>query len=298
MAVATRLIRRRITSIRNTRKITKAMELVAASKMRKCVQLTLSSRAYADTALALVGQIFKLVDPETHELLAGRRRNDSAAAPASRKTIIAVCASDRGMCGGFNAQELKNTLEFVRGRRQEEIAIVSVGRRGERAMNRAGLQIIASFEAISNAPSFARTVPIGKMLVDEFVSGRADRIFISYMRFDGPMRQTPIVEQVLPIIPEQEMEAMKMDESDAMVFEPDPNAVLDRLLPKLVETRIYQALLESSASEQSARMLAMRSATDSATTMLDDLTLAFNQARQASITQEISEISAGKAAIE
>ncbi len=299
MAVATRLIRRRITSIRSTRKITKAMELVSASKMRKCVQLAVSSRAYADAARLLVDQILHLVDPGMHELLLGYKKDGDHRAPASaKKTIIAVCASDRGLCGGFNAQEMKKTIEFVRGRASDHIEIVSIGRRAERALGRAGLPIIASFEAISNAPSFARTTPVSKLLVDAFVSGRADRVFISYMKFEGAMKQVPTVEQILPIIPEEKIETSKSDENDDLVFEPDPSAVLDRLLPKLVETRIYQALLESSASEHSARMMAMRSATDSATTMLDDLTLAFNQARQAGITQEISEISAGKAAIE
>jgi F-type H+-transporting ATPase subunit gamma len=297
MAVATRLIRRRITSIRNTRKITKAMELVAASKMRKCVQLATSSRAYSDSAKSLVENILHLVDPKMHELLMGHRKDGTGPARTGEKTIVAVCASDRGMCGGFNAQALKKTLEFVRGRSGGTAEIVSVGRRAERALGRAGLPIIASFEAISNAPSFARSAPIGKMLVDAFVAGQADRVFITYMRFEGAMKQVPTVEQILPLIPEERI-AGATGEGDDLAFEPDPGAVLDRLLPKLVETRIYQALLESSASEQSARMMAMRSATDNATTMLGDLTLAFNQARQAAITQEISEISAGKAAIE
>jgi F-type H+-transporting ATPase subunit gamma len=302
MAVATRLIRRRITSIRSTRKITKAMELVSASKMRKCVQLAVTSRAYADAARVLVDQILHLVDPGMHQLLLGYRKDrDARARTSSKKTIIAVCASDRGLCGGFNAQELKKTIEFVKGREGDHIEIVSIGRRAERALGRAGLPIIASFEAISNAPSFARSAPMGKLLVDSFISGRADRVFISYMKFEGAMKQVPTVEQILPIIPEEQIGASGIGHGasdDNLVFEPDPSAVLDRLLPKLVETRIYQALLESSASEHSARMMAMRSATDSATTMLDDLTLAFNQARQAGITQEISEISAGKAAIE
>lgn len=272
------------------------MELVSASKMRKCVQMAVSSRTYSDASRALVHEIMHRVDPTLHALLAGHRPH---AKGKKGSTIIAVCSSDRGMCGGFNAQGIKKVLEFMKGRDGEFLEIVSIGQRAERVLRKTGTPIIASFEAISNAPSFARTTPVSKLLTDAFVSGEADRVFIAYMKFDGAMKQTPTVEQIFPIIPEALLKDEKnAPQHDELLFEPDPNAVLDRLLPKLVETRIYQALLESSASEHSARMIAMRSATDNASSMLSDLTLMFNQARQSAITQEISEISAGKAALE
>lgn len=311
MALSPRLIRRRIKSVANTRKITKAMELVAASKMRKTVQLAQASRPYAATMKAMVDEVRQLVDPQTHPLLAGRK--DVAA------SLVIVAASDRGLCGGFNSQLLKKTMEFLRSRTESDIRVITVGRRAEAAVRRAGYQIVAAFDAISNAPSFERTQPIGDYVYKEFMAGHVDRAFVVYTDFRSAITQVPTATQLLPIIPEAELVGQEAkveeDESDdeghvrpdneeegvyesAILFEPNPEKVLDALLPRLLETRIYQTLLESSASEHSARMMAMRSATDNASDMLQDLTLTFNQARQAGITREISEISAGKAAIE
>lgn len=328
MTISTRLIKRRIKSIANTRKITKAMELVAASKMRKAAQLTLASRAYSNTAKKLVDEIRGLVDPALHVMLTGLRSADRRPQTAQPiRTLAIVASSDRGLCGGFNAQLLKKALEFLRGRNNDEVRVITVGRRADGAVRRAGYAVLASFEAISNAPSWLGAKPVGQLAVQEFVSGRADRVFAVYTDYRSALSQVPTVEQLLPIIPETDLprhaagysttdslprasEASQGDgrlttddglsftqESD-ILFEPNPALVLNQLLPRLVETRIYQALLESAASEHSARMLAMRSATDNASGMLDDLTFTFNQARQASITREISEISAGKAALE
>jgi F-type H+-transporting ATPase subunit gamma len=295
MALSPRLIRRRIKSVANTRKITKAMELVAASKMRRTVQLTQASRPYSTTITAMVDDVRRLVDPATHPLLAGRQEVSAS--------LVIVAASDRGLCGGFNGQLLKKTIEFLRGRTEKEIRIVTVGRRAEAAVRRAGYQIVAAFDAISNAPNFERTQPIGDFAYKEFMAGNVDRVFVAYTDFKSAVSQIPTVHQLLPIIPEAELTHQTAVISDqelepTILFEPNPEKVLDALLPRLLETRVYQALLESSASEHSARMMAMRSATDNASDMLQDLTLTFNQARQAGITREISEISAGKAAIE
>jgi F-type H+-transporting ATPase subunit gamma len=310
MALSPRLIRRRIKSVGNTRKITKAMELVAASKMRKTVQLAQASRPYATTIKAMVDDVRQLVDPQTHPLLAGRQ--DVTA------SLVIVAASDRGLCGGFNSQLLKKTMEFLRSRTESDIRVITVGRRAEAAVRRAGYKIVAAFDAISNAPSFERTQPIGDFTYKEFMAGHVDRVFVVYTDFKSAIAQVPMTAQLLPIIPEAELvgqeakiEEEEVDEDSwykpkeeegsdesAVLFEPNPEKVLDALLPRLLETRIYQTLLESSASEHSARMMAMRSATDNASDMLQDLTLTFNQARQAGITREISEISAGKAAIE
>jgi F-type H+-transporting ATPase subunit gamma len=294
MAVSTRLIKRRIKSITNTKKITKAMELVAASKMKRAVQMTTNSRSYAGTAKEIVDEIQKLVNPQLHRMLFAQPH---AKEGKPLKTLVIVCTSDRGLCGGFNAQCLKRTIEFIKERESDQLSIVTVGKRANQAMHRLGLTIAASFEAISNAPSFSRSKPIGLFASQEFLQERTDRVFIVYMDFKSALRQVPTVEQLLPIIPEQELEQRQQRESD-ILFEPDPNFVLESLLPQFIEVRVYQALLESSASEHSARMMAMRSATDNATDMVNSLVLSYNQARQASITQEISEISAGKAAIE
>lgn len=305
MAVSPRTIKRRIKSVANTRKITKAMELVAASKMRKSVQLVQTSRTYSNTVQELVKNIRPHIHQAAHPLLGGR------AMPQS--TMLLVAASDRGLCGGFNTQLLKKTFEFLKSR-SEHIQLVTIGRRAEQAVRRAGYIVTAAFEAISNAPSFARSVPVGEYVYTQFMSGEAHRVFVAYMDFRNAVSQIPTVMQLLPIIPEGELVDLLHSEEEGsdvrkkkkkqkfqeleLLFEPDPERVLDALLPRLLETQVYQCLLESSASEHSARMLAMRNATDNASSMLEDLTFTFNQARQAAITQEISEISAGKAAIE
>ncbi|MFA5129541.1 MAG: ATP synthase F1 subunit gamma [Patescibacteria group bacterium] len=297
MPVSTRLIKRRIKSIQNTRKITKAMELVAASKMKRAIQLAMTSRAYAATARTLVDDIMHLADPATHAMLTGTRVQKEHA-----RTLLVICSSDRGLCGGFNSQIIKYAIEFAKSRNEENVSIIAIGKQAARAAKRAGLKTIATFESISSAPSFLAARPIGTLAVDEFVSHHVDRVFIAYTNFHSAMSQDPMVEQILPIIPEDYLDATRSKNQQGMisqvVFEPNPKAVLNILLPKLVKTRIYQALLESAASEHSARMVAMQSATENATSMVDGLTLSFNQARQALITQEISEISAGKAAIE
>jgi F-type H+-transporting ATPase subunit gamma len=287
------------------------MELVAASKMRKAVQLTLASREYSRKAKKLVDDVRGIVDPSLHMMLSGVGNGRVGGRATDRmRTLVIVAASDRSLCGGFNAQLLKKALEFVRGRTRDEICIITVGRRADSAVRRAGHDVLASFEAISNAPSFIASQPIGKLAVGEFIGQRADRVFIVYTDFKSALTQIPTIEQLLPVIPESELPTIQQSNNQtsdrtsnaandtSVLFEPNASYVLNHLLPRLIETRVYQALLESSASEHSARMLAMRSATDNATGMIDDLTFTFNQARQAGITREISEISAGKAAIE
>ena len=310
MAIPTRVIKRRIKSIRSTRKIMKAMELVAASKMRKATQLTLGTRPYAQAIQDLTHEIRRMLNNPHHELLIGR------AVPAGTplKTLLVVLASDRGLCGGFNSQIIKKSLEFLLTRGSDQVSIATVGRRAERVVRRTNLPLLAAFPSMANAPSFDRARPIGEFLVQQFVSGAFDRIFISYTDFKSALIQIPMTVQILPIIPEAEIPVAKAPEGDEwgtdddltkrepeeseILFEPTPDNVLKELLPRMLDMQIYQAILESAASEQSARMMAMRSAGDAAQDMLGDLTLTLNQARQATITREISEISAGKAAIE
>lgn len=293
MAVSTRVIKRRIKSIRSTRKIMKAMELVAASKMRKATQLALGTRPYASLIRAMTHDVRKLVKTESHPLLAGH-----AAHRGPLKTLVIVAASDRGLCGGFNNQIQKKALEFLKQRLGEEMRIATIGRRAEPVARRSGSALAAAFETISNAPSFARIRPMAEFVYKEFEAERADRVFIAYTDYKSALSQIPTVVQLLPIVPEEELAAAQRETEETMLFEPSPDAVLAQLLPRMLEMQIYQALLESAASEHSARMLAMRSAGDAASEMLEDLTFTLNQARQANITREISEISAGKAAIE
>ncbi len=318
MPSGTRLIKSRIKSISSTRKITKAMELVAGAKMRKAVSMTMDSRHYSGSVKSIVEDIRPMINQRAHPLLYGCKE--------AEHTILVVAASDRGLCGSFNAQLVKKCAEFLKSR-TEQVKIVTVGKKVELPLQKLGAQIMASFPSISNAPSFDRSKSVGQMVYDEFLSRKADRVFVCYSDFKSTITQVPTIVQLLPIIPEQELsggtckENFKEDDireemTDAekidydrsrmskypndfnVTFEPTPQYVLDHLLPRLIDTRLYQAMLESAASEFSSRMMAMRSATDSANEMLDNLTFTFNQARQASITREISEISAGKAALE
>ncbi|MDD5437902.1 MAG: ATP synthase F1 subunit gamma [Patescibacteria group bacterium] len=318
MAVSTRRIKARIKSIGNTRKITKAMELVASAKMRKAVQMTVDSRPYSGSVKTIVDDIRPLINQRSHPLLYGRKE--------STKTILIIAASDRGMCGGFNAQLVKKSAEFIK-LRKEPVSVVIVGKKIESSVRRITDKILASFPSISNSPSFDRSKSVGQLAYDEFLEKRTDRVFLCYSDFKSAISQVPTIVQLLPIVPEEELmttgafepdekestladmsesERLSYDRSHSqnypqdctVTFEPTPRYVLDHLLPRLIDTRLYQAMLESAASEFSARMMAMRSATDSATEMLDNLTFTFNQARQAGITREISEISAGKAALE
>lgn len=275
------------------------MELVAASKMRRAVGAAVSSRAYSKTIQSLVDEMNAKVDPTMHAYLAARKESHAA--------IVVIASSDRGLCGGFNVQLVKQAMSFLRSRKEKDLRIVTVGHRAELAVKKAGYQIVASFPAISDAPGFDRVVPIGRFCTNEFLEGRIDRVFIAYTDFRSAVSQVPLVSQLLPAIPEEVLPAQESHRDETttsyemdtgILFEPDPKQVLDALLPRLIDALLYQALLESSASEHSARMLAMRNATDNATDMLRDLTLTYNQARQAGITREISEISAGKAAIE
>ncbi len=300
MAIPTRVIKRRIKSVRSTRKIMKAMELVAASKMRKATQLTIGTRPYERMIEELAARIRTLVDSQRHPLLSGR----GLVKDKPLTSILIVAASDRGLCGGFNAQIIKKAVEFLQTRKGDTVKIVTIGRRADQVVRRSGLDLLASFEAISNAPSYARTQAVSSFVLDAFLTGQADRLFIAYTDFKGALSQIPNVKQLLPVIPESELTAQaprdegEESEEPQILFEPNPDDVLAQLLPQLIRMEVYQALLESSASEHSARMMAMRSAGDAAKDMLDDLTFTLNQARQASITREISEISAGKAAIE
>lgn len=307
MAVSTRIIRRRIKSVTSTKKITKAMELVSAAKMRKAVQAVLASRPYSQSAWRAVSELAKTTDSALHPLL---RRE----AKGGRELVL-LFAADRGFCGGFISQLLKTFVTFVKDRDAEKLDIVAIGRKGQEAVVRRDYKLLASFQDISIAPRAVDIRPIAKIAADGFTNGTYDRVFLAYTDYRSAISQKPTVVQLLPLAPiaglgeavvEGKLNAAqgadageKLDLSATeYLFEPSPSAVLDVMLPRLVESQVYQAVLESSASEQSSRMMAMRSATDAATEMIDDLTLTFNQARQAGITREIAEISSGKAALD
>ena len=309
MPVSTRIIRRRIKSVTNTRKITKAMELVAASKMRRAIASVLATRPYAEAAWRAVAEIAKVSDPTLHPLLAKSREKRSG------RVLLVVFTSDRGLCGGFNAQLLREVAGFLRTTK-DELDIVAVGKKGQGALLRMQKRIIAAFADLTNNPRIADVKTIADIAISDFVGRKYDAVHMAFTDYRSALVQKPIVRQLLPIVRIGELGTVEEAAAGTplprggtegppgeegtyeYLFEPSPEQVLDMMLPRLVESQIFQALLESSASEHSARMMAMRSASDAASDMIDDLTLTYNQARQAGITREIAEISSGKAALE
>ena len=297
MGVNTKAINRRIKSVVNTKKITKAMELVAASKMRKAVQAVLASRPYAQMAWSLVSRLEQKGE-EAHPLLVK---------PASGRTLAILITSDRGLCGGFNAQVIRVASEFIRSRPEGSVDVIAIGRRGEAWARRRKLPLKASFGDVlaGGAPPVTKVRPLARLARNGFTGGEYGEVAVIYTDFVSSILQKPRAKTLLPLTRDSELGEVRghtevhanAKGNEEYVFEPDARTVLDQLLPRVAEAQLYQAVLESLASEHSARMLAMKNATDAAADMIDDLRLTFNQARQAGITQEIAEISAGRAAL-
>lgn len=304
MAVNTKIIRRRVKSIVSTKKITKAMELVAAAKMRKTVKAALATRAYAVLAQEMLSRLSQMKDLQNLTFLR---------AEPVKKILMVVIASNKGLCGGFNTNIFKKTVEQVgqQSKTKVEIEAITVGKRAERMMKKLGLNIIAAFSPFSDAPKILEIMPLAKIVEEEFANKKYEKIIIVYTDYLSAVSQKPKIRQLLPISRTDLKEMLKGLAKQAeispavepiqnidFIFEPDPSRVLTVMLPRLLETQIYQAVLESSASEHSARMLAMRNASDAAEEMIDDLVFTLNQARQSAITREIAEISGGAAALE
>ncbi|OIO52785.1 ATP synthase F1 subunit gamma [Candidatus Uhrbacteria bacterium CG_4_10_14_0_8_um_filter_58_22] len=307
MAISTRLIRRRIKSVTSTRKITKAMELVAASKMRRAVSSVLASRPYAEAVWTAIREMAKVTDAGLHPLLSTK--------PDAERVLVVLFTSERGLCGGFNSQLLRQVNHFT-GKLPEGLPVdfVTVGRKGQVAIQRQGLSLVAVFNELASHPTVDEMRPIADLAVGDFVAGKYRAVYLAFTDYVSALVQKPRVSQLLPVSRIEGLgevgEALTQgraaekdgldvtDSGHEYLFEPSPSEVLDVMLPRLIESQVYQALLESSASEHSARMLAMRTASDSAEEMIDSLTLSYNQTRQAGITAEIAEISSGKAALE
>ncbi|MEK7067632.1 MAG: ATP synthase F1 subunit gamma [Patescibacteria group bacterium] len=298
MPQGTKTIQRRIKSVSNTKKITKAMEMVAAAKMRKATINVLSTRPYSDLAWQVIAKIKQSKNYKPHPLL---RRNKSL------KKLVILITSDKGLCGGFNAQMFREIKHFVIASKakQSQPDFIVLGKKGERFASRERFKVTAVFENLTNNPKFNDIKPIAKMIMNKFISGEYGKIYVAYTDYVSTLVQKPRVRQLLPIIKDRNLgETNEQSTVDSQlltaeyVFEPQGEKLLKIIIPKILETQIYQAVLESIASEHSARMVAMRSATDAANEMVDDLRFTYNKIRQAGITREISEISAGKAALE
>jgi F-type H+-transporting ATPase subunit gamma len=276
-----RVIRRRIKSIQNTAKITKAMEMIAASKMRQAQNRVLAGRPYAEKMREVVAHLSIQSQPgeELHPLLQKR--------DVKRIAVVHVTA-DRGLCGGLNANVNRLSANFI-DEQSVPVTAVAVGKKGITFMSRYCEEILAEFTQIGDRPSLLDTLPISRVVIDEYINGSIDRVYLAYNKFITTVNQLPVMQELLPIEPPTAESA----EAVEYIYEPSAVGVLEHLLPRYVEMQVYHAILESIASEQSARMVAMRNATDNANDMIQELTLVLNKARQEQITKELLDIAGG-----
>ena len=269
-------IRRRIRGIRNTAQITKAMELVAASRMRRAQQRVLAARPYAETMRALIAELAGgAAGGELHPLLVQR--------PLDTVGII-LLTSDRGLAGALNTNTIRRGSELIL-EQTHDIELITIGRKGQEFMARRGHKLLATFTQLGDRPEYDAIIPIARVVMDSYLAGVMDVCYIVYPKFVSTLSQRPEVVQIRPIASSERVER-PVD----YIFEPDPRTILEALLPRYVEVQIYQAVLETVASEQSARMVAMRNANENAQDLINGLTLSYNKARQAAITREVLEI--------
>lgn len=299
MAVNTKTIKRRIKSVGNTRKITKAMEMISAVKMRRAVANVLATRGYANFAWEMLTEIASKTDVSLHPLLAKRE---------VKRVGVILITGNRGLAGGFSSRLLQTVNDFVSSQKNIkcEVDILLTGKQGRKIHLKYGHKVTAEFEKMDLTSKVDEILPMARLAVKEYTEGKYDLVVVAYTDFVSALKQVPRLKQILPLEDRaDEMLGQTKPETQSVKplklgykFEPDPTAVLDLLLPRLVEMQIYQAILESDASEHSARMMAMRNASDSAKEIIKELNYSFNKARQSAITQEISEIVGGASALE
>ena len=296
----TKEIKRRIISVKNTKKITKAMELVAASKMKRAVSSTMASRLYADYSAEIL-QSISLNLKESTNLFFNEQKEG--------KTLIVLITSNRGLCGGYNSQIIKKVILKLKELNEGKDAdIVTVGKKGDVAMRRINQNITGAFIDMPDVNiRLSDIFPLSKLITDGYKDKTYNKVYVAYTYFASALVQKPAVKQLLPIskteitdmlVPTESRGSSTVKTVGNYLFEGDFETLLESLASKITRMQIYQMLLESNASEQSSRMIAMKNASDASGEMIDDLTLVFNKARQANITREISEISAGMASIE
>ena len=300
MATA-REIRRRMNSIRNIGQITRAMELIAVTRLRRAQQRVLASRPYADKIRDVLGELVERISPAGGESVDAESSEVLHPLLDRRATIsrigVIVLTTDRGLCGALNANVVRAALQYTYDQQNagRAVELIVVGRKGNQALRRQPVNIVAEFTGMGDYPDIAKTAPISRLAMDAFVGRQYDEVVFVYPRYVSTLRQEPTVVPLLPIQPPARPEGEKVVEVD-YIYEPTPPEVLAALLPRFVEMQIYQAVLELVASEFSARMVAMRNASDNAKELLNDLRLGYNKARQATITREIIEVASGAAA--
>jgi F-type H+-transporting ATPase subunit gamma len=287
-----REIRTKIKSVQNTRKITKAMEMVAASKMRKAQERMRHARPYGDKIRTIAAHLAYANPEYRHPFLIKRE--------VAKDVGAIVITSDKGLCGGLNTNVLRLTLNKAREWQGEGrgVQFCAIGNKGFGFLQRFGGNIVSHLTAIGDTPHMERLVGPVKVMIDAFAEGKIGTLYIVYTRFINTMKQEPVIEQLLPLPADRLREDKAATRKNwDYLYEPDARAVLDQLLTRYVEQIIYQSVAENIASEQSARMVAMKSASDNASSVIDDLTLIYNKTRQAAITKELSEIVGGAAAV-
>ena len=281
-------IRTKIKSVQNTRKITKAMEMVAASKMRKAQERMRTARPYAEKIRNVAAHIAQANPEYKHPFLVPR---DSV-----KRIGIIVITTDKGLCGGLNTNILRLALNKMKEweAEGEEIEVCAIGNKGLGFMQRLGANLVSNVTGLGDRPQMDKMIGAVKIMLDGYAQDRFDRLMIFNTRFINTMKQEPTMEQLLPL----SGEVLGAPEGNwDYIYEPDAKVVLEQVLTRYIEALIYQAVAENMASEQSARMVAMKAASDNAATVIDELTLIYNKTRQAGITKELSEIVAGAAAV-
>ena len=280
-------IRRRIRSVQNTGKVTNAMSLIAASKMRRAQNAVTQGRPFAQNIQEVITHLAAQPGEEAtaaHPLLQGR--------PVQRISVL-VISPDRGLCGGMHANLNRRVAQFILGQ-QTPARVIVVGRKGRDFMVRYGQDVQAVFTDLGERPVLADTTAISGLVVDAYTDGDVDEVYLAYTRYVSTLSQQPVVERLLPVTPAE----LTAQERVGYIYEPDNISVLGSLLPRFVEMEVFHALLESIASEQSARMVAMRNATDNANGLVDDLTLVMNKMRQDSITNDLLDLVGAQVALE
>jgi len=281
-------IKTKIKSVQNTRKITKAMEMVAASKMRKAQERTRAARPYAEKIRNVAAHLSH-ANPEYHHPYLVTR-------DTVKKVGIIVVTADKGLCGGLNTNVLRMALSKMREweSQGESFEVCCIGNKGLGFMQRLGANVVSHVVGLGDKPHMERLIGALKIMLDGYAEDRFDRLEIFYTKFINTMKQEPVMEQLLPLTGER---LGAPEGSWDYIYEPDAKSVLDQTLTRYIEALIYQAVTENMASEQSARMVAMKAASDNAGSVIDELTLIYNKSRQAAITKELSEIVAGAAAV-
>jgi len=284
-------IRTKIKSVQNTRKITKAMEMVAASKMRKAQDRMRAARPYGDKIRVIAAHLAQANSEYRHPYLV--KHGDMRAAG------MILVTTDKGLCGGLNTNVLRTATQKLRQLQQDNVKVqaTAIGNKGFGFLNRVGVKVVSHVVTLGDTPHLERLIGAVKVQLDAFTRGEIDAVYIAYTRFINSMKQEPVIEQLLPLSTDRLRDVPPRKFGWDYIYEPNAVTVLDELLTRFVEALVYGAVSENMASEQSARMVAMKAASDNAKKVIDDLQLSYNKARQASITKELSEIVSGAAAV-